>query len=199
RRDRDRGDADRPGLRSDVDHERRVAGLAALFGYRLRYQEDEVARLLLRIRRPGGDRYAQDRERGVPAPVGRHLQPADLGSIQVRRRRLPRPGEQLLPVDDLEQAFATGAVGEVDAVALNDRSMHAVSDGNRPGRTWLLSGQAEVAHEHGLRRVTQIVDLGHAPRAPARRPEVEWLGLDEITGDQIGRSRVALPEVLVRR
>ena len=95
------------------------------------------------------------------------MEPADLGRVEVCGRRLLRPGEELLPVDDLQHALAAGAVGEIDAVAVGDRPMHAVGDGDWSGGARLLASEPEVADEHGLRRIAQVVDLRHAPRAPA--------------------------------
>src|ERR1700761_1939177 len=54
------------------------------------------------------------------------------------------------------------------------------------GRAGLLPRQAEIADLYGMRRIAEVIDFGHAPRAPARH-----------AGDQIGNSRVAFPPILV--
>ena len=51
----------------------------------------------------------------------------------------------------------------------------------------LLADQTEVADEHRLGRVRQVVDLRHAVGAPLR-----------VARHQVGDAGVALPEVLVR-
>ncbi len=58
--------------------------------------------------------------------------------------------------------------------------------GCRAGRSRLLPGQAEIADEDRIRRVGEVVHLGHAPHAPAFEP-----------GDEVGDAAVALPPVLV--
>src|SRR5450759_488398 len=56
-------------------------------------------------------------------------------------------------------------------------------DGQQPG----AAGQAVIADEHRLRRIGQIVDLGHAAHAPVGRP-----------GHEVGDTGIAFPPVLVR-
>src|SRR2546425_4916284 len=77
--------------------------------------------------------------------------------------------------------------------------MGAVADRDRSGRAGLLAGQSEVADEHGFRGVAEVVDLRHAPRAPARWTELRRLRLGEVARDQVGDSGVTFPPVLVRR
>ena len=104
------------------------------------------------------------------------------------RRRLLRAVEQLLAVDDLQDAALVGAVAEVDAVALRAGRDHAVQFGrHRAGRAGLLAGQAEVADVHRLGRIAEIVDLRHAAGAPVRH-----------AGNEIGNAGVAFPPALVR-
>ena len=183
------------GVRSvgDVHHEGELADLLALVAERLRDQQHEVARAAGHGRRPVRHAHPEHREAGVPAPGGRHVEPADLGIEQVLRggrellARLRIAREQLLAVHDLQHALGPGAVGEVHAVLVGDGPVHALRGG--PGRARLLAGQPEVADEARLRGIAQVVDLGHAVGAPAGRRAV---------GDQVGDAGVALPPVLVR-
>ena len=118
----------------------------------------------------------------------RHHEPRDLGLAQVVRRRLLRPLEQLLAVDDLQDAALVGAVAEVDAVALRPGRDRPVQLGrHRAGRARLLAGQAEVADLHRMGGIGEVVDLRHAPGAPVGR-----------AGDEVGDAGVALPPALVR-
>src|SRR5262249_41243005 len=95
--------------------------------------------------------------------------------------------EQFGAVDDLQDAALVGAVTEIDAVAFGARRDRAVQLGrHRAGRARLLAGQAEIPDLYRMGRVGEIVDLRHAPRAPARRP-----------GYEICDSRVALPPALM--
>src|SRR5207245_3012344 len=43
------------------------------------------------------------------------------------------------------------------------------------------------------------VDLRHAPGSPPYRADLHWISLGEVTRDQIRGTRVAFPEILVRR
>src|SRR5206468_5813476 len=58
---------------------------------------------------------------------------------------------------------------------------------DRIGRTRLLAREAEVSDLDWSRRVAQIVDLGHAARAPSGN-----------AGHEVGNSGVAFPPALVR-
>src|SRR6266436_5450933 len=187
------GHRERGALGGDVHHERELADLLALVAERLGDQQHEVARAARHARRPVRHRDAQDREAGVPTPGRGHVEPADLGIEQVlggRREAVGSLGiarEELLAVDDLEHALGPGAVREVDAVPQRDGPVHALRCG--AGGAGLLPGQPEVADEARLRRIAQVVDLGHAVGAPAGRRAVR---------DQVGDAGVALPPVLVR-
>ena len=67
---------------------------------------------------------------------------ATCGYEQIRRRRLLRPFQQLVAVDDLDHAVAHRAVAEVDAVALAPwRSGRAACTGTGLLRARLLAGQ----------------------------------------------------------
>src|SRR5262249_31017144 len=143
-----------------------VPELAALVLRRLGDHHDEVADLALRVRGVIPDRDAEDRERGVTAPIWREREPADLGRREARGRRLLRAVQELLAVHDLQQAVAAGAVREVHAVAGGDRAVRALRDRYRSRRGGLLADQAEVTDEHRLRGIAQVVDLRHASRAP---------------------------------
>ena len=78
-----------------------------------------VEKVLLRRR----DRYAKDRDGGMPALVGVARYIADLGIEQIglgravgavrRRARDRAAGQQLLPVDDLKDAVLVDAIGQV--------------------------------------------------------------------------------------
>jgi len=81
--------------------------------------------------------------------------------VEIRGGRLLRPAQELLAIDDLQNAVGAGAVGEIDAMAERDRSVHARGYRSR-GRAGFLTGQAEVADEDGLRGIAQVVDLRHA-------------------------------------
>ncbi len=117
----------------------------------------------------------------------RHLHERDLRIAEILRRRLLRPFQQFLAIEDLEQAAAVGAVGHVDAVALRAGRHHAVDgDRDRTGRAGLLSGQSEVADLDRIGRVAEVEDFDDA-RAPALRP-----------GDDVGDAAgLAFPIVLV--
>ena len=124
----------------------------------------------------------------VWAPLKRrHRHPRDLRQTQIVRRRLLRPVDQLVAVDDLQEAALVGAVAEIDPVALRAGRDRAVQFGrHRAGRARLLAGQAEIADLHRMGGIAEVVDLGHAPGAPVRR-----------AGDQEGDAGVAFPPVLV--
>src|SRR4029077_20645552 len=100
-----------------------------------RSEDDEVAHVALGVRGPVADRDAEHGEGRVAAPVRRHVEPTDLGRVEVRRRRLLRAREQLPPVDDLQGAVGAGAVREIYAVAGHDRSVHALRDRDGPRGT----------------------------------------------------------------
>jgi hypothetical protein len=82
----------------------------------------------------------------VCAPLKGDIASRDLRIAQILRRRLLRPVEQLLAVDDLQDAALVGAVAEIDAVALRPGRDRPVQFGrHRAGRAGLLAGQAEIA------------------------------------------------------
>ena len=122
------------------------------------------------------------------AVEGRHRHARDFRQAQIFRRRLLRPVDQLLAVDDLQEAALVGAVAEIDAVALRSGRDRAVQFGrHRAGRARLLAGQAEIADLDGMGGIAEIVDLRHAARAPVRRAR-----------HQKGDAGVAFPQALVR-
>ena len=122
------------------------------------------------------------------ADVRWQIEPADLRIQQILVGRLLRTVQQLLAVDDLDDAPRAGAVAEVDAIAIRSERDGAVKAGRRRAdAAGLLTGQPEIANEHRLGRIAQIVDLGHAIGAPAGR-----------AGHQIGDAGVAFPPVLMR-
>ena len=125
----------------------------------------------------------------VCAPLNADIGIREISGIaQIVRRRLLRPVEQLVAVDDLQEAALVGAVAEIDPVALRPGRDRPVQFGrHRAGRAGLLAGQAEIADLHGMRGIAEIVDLRHAPGAPVRRARHEK-----------GNAGVAFPPVLVR-
>ena len=134
-----------------------------------------------------GDRHVLHRKRGVGAVEGGHRHPRDFRKTKIVRRRLLRSVDQLVAIDDLQEAALVGAVAEIDAVALRpgrDRPVHLGR--HRAGRARLLAGKAEVADFHGMRGIAEVVDLGHAAGAPVRRAR-----------DQKGDAGFAFPPVLV--
>ena len=100
-------DAHRPPLVGDVDDIRLLPRLATLVAGGLVYDHDQVAMLRAGLRAPVLSEalhlHAQHRQRGMRAHVERRIDARHLGSEQVGRRRLLRPGEELLAVDNLER------------------------------------------------------------------------------------------------
>ncbi len=133
------------------------------------------------------DRHPQHRDRPCARRRADRCRAARPADRQVRRRRLLRALQQLLAVDDLQHAAGAAAIAEIDAVLVDHRDRTMQIGRHRAGRARLLAGQAEVADLHRLRRVLEIVDLGHALGAPAGHG-----------GDEIGNAGLALPPVLVR-
>ncbi len=122
------------------------------------------------------------------ADIRRKIEPGDLRVQQVCLGRLFGSVQELVAIDDLDDAVRAGAVSEVHPVDLRterDRAVQLRRDWAR--RSGLLAWQPEVADEHRLGWIAQVVDLRHAARAP--------LG---IAADDIGDAGVALPPVLVR-
>ena len=184
-------DAERLRLDGDVDDPHHLPVLEALVGERLADNSDEVASCLrsLRLRivvivlDAGGrgrawpqflicefrQHHAEQRKRRVRAGVRREIEPGDLRIHQIRVGGILRSVQQLVAIDDLHDAVAAGAVAEVDAIALRSRRDRAVQIGrHRTGRAGLLSRQAEVADEHRLRGIAQVVDLRHAAACASR-------------------------------
>ena len=128
----------------------------------------------------------------MATPIRRHVEPPHLWVQEIlhgrhkRVRRLRVTLQELVPVHDLQHPLGAGAVGDVDAVAEGNGAVEPF--GRRPRGAGLLARQAEVPDEARLRRVAQIVDLGHPVCPPARRTSVR---------DQVGDPRIALPPVLV--
>ena len=122
------------------------------------------------------------------AVQGRHRQPRDFGQAQIVRRRLLRPVEQLLAVDDLQDAALVGAVAEIDAVARGPVEIGPCSSvGTAPVEPGSWPGRPKSRIFSGMRGIGEVVDLRHAARAPVRRAR-----------DQEGDAGVAFPPVLVR-
>src|SRR6476659_10780629 len=100
------------------------------------------------------NRHLQHREDSVRTVERKYLDAADLGVAQVVRRRLLRPLDELLAVDDLPHAALVGAVAEIDAIALRPGGHAAVQlHRHRPGRAGLLADEAEVADMDRLQRI----------------------------------------------
>src|SRR6185369_9911790 len=181
-------DAHRHLLVGDVGDEHHLARLLAFVGELLVDDEREVAAVGALVLRELGEVQAEHRQRGVHAVVDGEVHAPDLRGEQVRRGRLVRPGEELRPVDDLQHAGLVRAVGEVDAVALDAGGDRSVQVGRHvAARAGLLPDEAEVADQHGVRRIGKVEHLGHATRAPA---------LD--SGHEVADPGVALPPALVR-
>ena len=123
------------------------------------------------------------------AGFGRQIEPGNLRVEQVGVRRLLRSVQELIAIHNLHDAVAIGAVAEVDAIAARAGGHGAVQFGwnRRPGRSGLLPRQAEVANEHRMGRIAEIIDLRHAANAPAGH-----------AGDKVGDAGVAFPPALVR-
>src|SRR5262249_35286756 len=118
----------------------------------------------------------------------RHVELADHRIAQVLRSRLPRPGQKLFPIDDLQHAALVGAIAEIDTVAARAGRDHAVQlGGHGAARPRLLARETVFANLYRLGGVAEIVALGHAARAPARH-----------AGNKVGNSGVAFPPALVR-
>ena len=187
--------------------------LVAFVRRRLADGDDEVARplrrrrrhplganVVCRHRRVGDDlldvllaefrqQHVHQRKRRVRPRVNRHVELPDHGIPEIGVRRLLRALQQLLAIDDLDDAVAAGAVAEVDAIGFRpsrDRPVqlrrHRIHC-----RAGLLPGQAEITDEDRMRRIAQVVDLRHARRAPRG-----------IAADEIRDAGVALPPALVR-
>ncbi len=135
-----------------------------------------------------GDRHFQHRKRRVCAVEGRHRHARNLRIAQVFRRRLLRPVQQLVAVDDLQEAALVGAVTEIDAVAFGASRDRSVQFGRHgAGRAGLLTGKPEIPDLRGMRGIGEIVDHRHPARAPVR-----------LARHQVGNAGVAFPPVLVR-
>ena len=95
--------------------------------------------------------------------------------------------QQLVAIDDLQDAALAAAVAEIDPVELRHRDRPVQLGRHRSGRARLLAGQAEVANLHRMGRIAEIVNLGHPLDAPARHRR-----------DQVADAGVAFPPGLVR-
>ena len=121
------------------------------------------------------------------AVEGRHRQPRDFRKAQIFRRRLRRSVDQLVAIDDLQQAALVGAVAEIDPVAFGAGRDRPVQFGrHRAGRARLLAGQPEIPDLDRMGGIAEVVDLGHAAGAPVRRAR-----------DQEGDAGFAFPPALV--
>ncbi len=135
-----------------------------------------------------GNFHAQHRKHRVRADVRRQVEPADLRIQQILVGRLLRTVQQLLAIDDLDDCLRPTCRSRSTRGCRSVRGNRAVQASRRRAHAaGLLSGQPEIADEHRLGRIAQIVDLRHAIDAPARR-----------AGDQIRDAGVAFPPVLVR-
>src|SRR5207302_6530342 len=112
---------------------------------------------------------------------------ADLRINEVCRRRLLRTFQELLAVDDLQDAAGAAAVTEIDAVDLRQRDRPVQFGRHRSARGRLLPGQTEIANLRRLCRITKVIDFGHALDAPSGDG-----------GNQIGNAGVAFPPALLR-
>src|SRR4029453_14833141 len=76
-----------------------------------------------------------------------------------------------------------------------DRAVDVLRD--RARRSGLLPDQAPVTNEHRIRRIAQVVDLGHSFRPPGGK---RWHGRREARTIryEVGDSRVAFPVAFVR-
>ena len=180
-------DHHRPVLDRDVGEPHHLPRLAAFVLDRLVDDHHDVAGLAVLVVREFGDRHALHGKHRVGAVEGGHRQPRDFRIAKIVRRRLLRPVDQLVAVDDLQEAALVGAVAEIDAVALRAERDRPVQFGrHRAGRARLLAGQAEIPDLDGMRGIGEVVDLRHAAGAPVRR-----------AGDQEGDAGVAFPPALV--
>ena len=169
-------DVERLRFRRHVDDPHSLARFTTLVHDLLVDDHHEIAQGALRVFCELGQGHAQERQRGVRAVGGLQIEPAHLRIEQVLVGRLLGAVQELLAVDDLQHPVLVRAVAEIDAVALGAGGDGAVQIGRRlPGRSRLLPGQPEIADEHRLRGVGEVVHLGHAPHAPAFDP-----------GDQVG-------------
>ena len=140
-----------------------------------------------------GNRHAEQRKHRVCSVFRPKIEPGDLWIQQVRVGWLLGSVQQLRSIDDLQDGISVVAVADVHAVACRSGGDGTVDVLKMPGhrrrirRVGLLARQAEVADEHRLRRIGQVVDLQHADGVPGG-----------ITADQVSDSGVAFPPVLVR-
>src|SRR5205823_9807336 len=103
------------------------------------------------------DRHLRQRECGVGAVEGGHRKPRDLGKAKIIRRWLLRSVDQLVAIDDLQDAAFVGAVSEIDAVARGASRDRPVQLGrHRAGRTRLLTGQTEVTDLYRMGGIGEI-------------------------------------------
>src|ERR1700730_16739284 len=126
----------------------------------------------------------------VSRPTSGNCRLAGGGSTEAEARDVhshthgnPRP-----PTHTVSEPSLVGAVAEVHSVcrrACRDRAVQL--NGCLAGGAGLLAGEAEVANKTRRSRITQIIDLRHAPRSPA---------LD--TGHEVGDPGITLPPALVR-
>src|SRR5206468_2632983 len=147
------------------------------------YDHDYVSRAADLVPGELSDRHGRHRECRMGTVERRHVEARNFGILQIFRTRLLRSVDQLLPVDDLQDAAFVGAVAEIDAIAgrpSRDRAMQFGRYGT--DRTGLLACQSEITNFDGVRGIAQIIDLRHAARAPARR-----------AGDKKRYSGIALP------
>src|SRR6185312_5550956 len=115
-------------------------------------------------------------------------EPADLGIAQVLLGRLPWTVEQLLAIDDLQDATFVGAVREINPIPFRSCRNRAVqSRRDRSACARLLPGKREFANLDGPSRIAEVVNLSHPVDAPTRN-----------AGHKVGDARIALPPVLVR-
>src|SRR6266581_4696045 len=180
--------SDRPRFVGDVDEDDHLARLLALVAEGFAGHDDEIARARLLVLRELRDLHAEHREGGVRAELRREVQARDLRIDEVPGRGFLRTAQELLPVDDLQYAFAVRAVGEIDAIVFRAGRNGSVQRARRgTARARLVPWEPEVADEDGPCRIGEVVDLRMAPRPPA---------LD--ARNEKRDARVAFPPALVR-
>ena len=108
------------------------------------------------------------------ANLEQQFQFTNQGIFQIGVGRILGTFEKFFPIDDLDHAVLGGSIGGINAVPFGPGGHYAVQVRRNGTRgTGLLPRQTEIADEHGLRRIAQIIDLSHARGAPADLPEIK--------------------------
>jgi hypothetical protein len=182
------GDAEGRGFLGDVEEVDHLERAAAFLGERFTGDGEEIAATAFLHFGESGNVEAEKREDGVGADVGGKIHASDLRIEKILWGGFAGAVEQLFAVEDLHDSGAARTVSDVDAIAFRSGGEGAVNfTGDGAGGAGLLTGQAEIAKEHGLFGTAEVEDLDHAAGAP--------LG---IAGDEIGDAGVALPPAFVR-